>query len=170
MYPEDRVLVATIPSRKDFNLLQQEGWYRIPQKTAPKGLYAEYFAFYFGQAFGKQKWAVQYYGQRLGHELVRRRELLPDEPAHPRANEIYYKVSIGNLTKLARPIPSLRWRRVAFIHTTGDRFLTAVELNDLFLDGTEYVNRIETTLREKPDLQNTELSGAELSHEYRDFR
>lgn len=165
MYPEDRVLVATIPSRRDFNVLQQEGWYRIPQKTAPKGLYAEYVAFYFGQAFGAQKWAIHYYGQRLGHELVRRRELLPDEPEHPRADEIYYKVMIGNLTQLARPILSLRWRRVTFIHTTGDRFLTAVELNDLLLDGTDYVNRIETTLREKPANLNNNLLGAKQSHE-----
>jgi len=149
MYPEDRVLVAYVPRPADFALIQEEGWYRIPQKSAPKGIHSEYFAFYFGRQFGAKKWAIHYYAPRLGHELVTRRQLLPAQPDHPRAGDYYYKVQLGELVALERPILSLRWRRITFLHTTWDRFQTAAELNDLFVNGGEYVDRLYAALKEK---------------------
>lgn len=149
MYPEDRVLVAYVPQPADFELIQQVGWYRIPQRHAPKGLHAEYFAFYFGQRFAAEKWAIHYYAPQLGHELTTRLALFPDQPDHPRAQEMYYKVQLGPLQKLKQPIVSLRWRRVTFLHTTWDRFLDATEINDLFVDGEPYVDRIYATLKER---------------------
>lgn len=148
MYPDDRVLVAYVPRPTDFTQIEQENWYRIPQKSAPKGLYAELIAFYFGRRFGDQKWAIHFYAENLGHELVRRIDLLPHEPNHPRAQEIYYQVQLGPLKQLARPIVSLQWRRILFLHTTWDRFEAAVEINDLMLDGEGLVDRAFTTLRE----------------------
>ena len=148
MIADDRVLVVYLPTPADYARIAHEGWYRIPQRFAPKGLYAEYFAFYFGRAFGHQKWAIHFYAERLGHELATRQMLLPDEASHPRANDLYYKVQLGPLQPLRQPIISLRWRRVSFIHTTGDRFREAVELNDLLLRGGEFVSREQTTLRE----------------------
>jgi len=148
MYPEDRVLVAYMPSPEDFVFARRDGWYRIPQRHAPKGLHAEYLAFYFGRRFGREKWAIHYYARRLGHELVTRRTLLPAEPDHPRADEPYYKVQLGPLQKLERPITSLRWRRITFIHTTWDRFSQAKEIRDLLIDGDPFVNRQFATLRE----------------------
>ena len=35
-----------------------------------------------------------------GYRLVRRRELLPDEPTHPRAEDRYYRVDVGPLAPL----------------------------------------------------------------------
>lgn len=149
MYPEDRVLVALVPSPRDFEMIAKELWYRIPQVFAPKGLHAEYLAFYFGRAFGAQKWAIHYYARNLGHELLTRRALLPEEADHPRADHLYYKVQLGPLQPLPQPIISLRWRRVTFIHTTWDRFVEAQELNDLFLVGGMYVDRLYATLKER---------------------
>ena len=149
MYPEDRVLVAYLPRPSDFAIIQTDGWYRIPQKHVPKGLYAEYIAFYFGRHFGADKWAIHYYAPRLGHELTTRKTLLPHQPDHPRANDMYYKIQIAPLQKLERPIISLRWRRVTFIHTTWDRFTDAVEINDLFVEGGEYVDRLYAALKER---------------------
>jgi catechol 2,3-dioxygenase-like lactoylglutathione lyase family enzyme len=148
MYPEDRVLVAILGSPRDFAFARDQGWYRIPQKRAPKGVHAEYLAFYFNRSFGNQKWAIHYYGRKLGHELVRRRDLLPDEPDHPRAGELYYKIQLDSLVRLDRPIVSLRWRRISFIHTTWDRFTDAAEINDLFVEGESYVDRLYYALRE----------------------
>ncbi|MCA9953156.1 MAG: hypothetical protein KC434_00445 [Anaerolineales bacterium] len=149
MFPEDRVLVAYVPQPADFEIIQTENWYRIPQKQAPKGLHAEYFAFYFGRRFGPEKWAIHYYAPQLGHELTTRLALFPDQPDHPRAQEMYYKVQLGPLQKLPQPIVSLRWRRVTFIHTTWDRFMDASEINDLFVDGEPYVDRLYATLKER---------------------
>ena len=149
MYPEDRVLVAYVPRPSDFDLIRREGWYRIPQHSAPKGLHAEVIAFYFGAAFGQDKYAIHYYARNAGHELARRRDLLPDEPDHPRADAVYYKVQLGPLQQLAQPIVSLRWRRLTFVHTTWDRFQDATEINDLFIEGGPYVDRLYATLKER---------------------
>lgn len=149
MYPEDRVLVAYLPRPSDFAIIQRENWYRIPQKHVPKGIYAEYIAFYFGRHFGPDKWAIHYYAPRLGYELTTRQALLPHEAHHPRAHDIYYKVQLGPLQQLERPIISLRWRRITFVHTTWDRFVDATEINDLFVEGGEYVDRLYVALKER---------------------
>jgi hypothetical protein len=149
LYPEDRVLVALVPSPADFEIVRQQGWYRIPQRNAPKGLHAEYFAFYFGSQFGIQKWAIHYFARQTGYELLKRVDLFPDQPKHARANELYYKVSLGPLQELAQPIVSLRLRRITFMHTTWDRFRDAREINDLFIEGGTYVDRLYATLKEQ---------------------
>ncbi len=148
MHPEDRVLVAVMSRPKDFEIARDQGWYRVPMERAPRGVHFEYVAFYFTAAFAEERWAVHYYARRLGHELVTRGELLPDEPDHPRAGEPYYKLQLGPLQRREPPIVSQRWRRVSFIHTTWDRFQAAEELNDLFAEGGEFVDRLYHALRE----------------------
>ena len=148
MHPEDRVLVAVMNRPKDFEIAQREGWYRLPENKATGGAFFEYVAFYFTSAFAEGKWAIHYYARRLGHELVARRELLPDEPDHPRAGERYYKLQLGPLQRREPPILSLRWRRISFIHTTWDRFEAAEEINDLFAEGDRFVDRLYHALRE----------------------
>jgi hypothetical protein len=149
MYPEDRVLVAYVPEPADFARIEQVGWYRIPVRYAPKGLHAEYIAFYFGNRFHEKKWAIHYYAANMGHELTTRLSLIPSEPDHERAGDLYYKVQLGPLIRREEPIVSLRWRRVTFIHTTWDRFQDAAEINDLFVQGDPYVDRIYATLKER---------------------
>lgn len=63
--------------------------------------------------------------------MTRRRDLLRDEPEHPRADEPYFKVQLGPLQQLSRPIPAKRWRRVTFLYTTGERLHAAEDVHDL---------------------------------------
>ncbi|MGD9101609.1 MAG: hypothetical protein PVF45_14100 [Anaerolineae bacterium] len=138
MHPEDRVLVAIMNKRHDFERLRDQGWYRIPVKRAPQStLDSDYVAFYFTKAFGEERWAIHWYAPVRGHEMVRRRDLLPDEPDHPRADEAYYKLQLGPLERLEPPIISLRWRRITFIETTWDRFQMAQEINELYASGAD---------------------------------
>ena len=166
MYPEDRVLVAYVPSPRDFEVIEREGWYRVPQRSAPKGLFAEYYAFYFGQSFGPRKWSIHYYASQRGYELVSRLDLLPNEPEHARAGDLYYKVILGPLKKLEEPIVSLRWRRITFMHTTWDRFCDAREINDLFIEGGDYVDRLYATLKERGIQPERDYRIEESGHEY----
>lgn len=137
-HPADRVLVAVMNNRRDFEIARDEGWYRIPAKHAPPSTTeAAVLAFYFTKAFGEEGWAIHWYAPVHGHELVRRRDLLPGEAGHPRADELYYKMQLGPLVRLEPPIPSLRWRRIAFIETTWDRFAAAREVRDLLAPGTD---------------------------------
>ena len=150
MYPEDRVLVGVMPHPRDLAIAQEQHWYRIPQKRMPDGIHAEYIAFYFTKAFDKdQRWAIHLYARRTGHELVRRADLLPDQPDHPRANERYYKIQLGPLKEKLPPIVSLRWRRITFIYTTWDRFITAEEINDLYSTDNQFVDRVYHALKRR---------------------
>ena len=148
MYPEDRVLVGVMPDPKDLERARDQHWYRVPQNRAPKGIHAEYVAFYFTKRFGEElRWAIHNFARRTGHELVRRVDLLPDQPDHPRAQEKYYKLQLGPLRDKVPPIRSLRWRRITFIQTTWDRFVAAQEINDLFSSSDQFVDRVYHALK-----------------------
>ena len=132
---EELVLVAVMNNRRDFEIARDQGWYRIPLKRAPRQVGADYLAFYQTKAFGPEKWAVNYYAPIKRYRIVTRAELLPEEADHPRAHDRYYKVEIGPLQRLPRPIPSRRLRRITFIPTTLGRLLSAREINDLWCGG-----------------------------------
>jgi UV DNA damage endonuclease len=132
---EELVLVAVMNNRRDFEVARDRGWYRVPLKRAPRRIGADYLAFYQTKAFGPEKWAVNYYAPIRRYRIVTRAELLPEEADHPRANDRYYKVEIGPLQRLPRPIPSRRLRRITFIPTTLRRLLSAQEINDLWCGG-----------------------------------
>ena len=132
MDADDIVLVALMPSPRDLEIVRAEHWYRIPAKHAPAHIsQARYVAFYLTKPFGDHKWSIGEYAPVRGHELVRRRDLFPDEIDHPRADDAYYQLQLGALIQLPRPIASRRGRRILFIWTTGDKFSRAVEINDL---------------------------------------
>lgn len=137
MHSTDLILVAIMPSPRDLEIARVLGWYRIPYTKAPKTVSVDRIAFYQTASFGDEKWAIHYTAPVLGHELLTRAELIRTEPDHPRANEQYFKIQIGPLERLERPIPSLRWRRLTFFYTTGERLMSATEINDLIVDSEE---------------------------------
>ena len=128
----ERVLVAVVPRVSDWELVCQEHWYRIPVAHAPQRLGADYLAFYHTGAFGEGRWSISYYAPICSYRLARRRDLIPQEPEHPRADALYYRVELGTLQELQHPIPSAKLRRVTFIMTTLTRLLQAQEINDLW--------------------------------------
>lgn len=148
VHPEDRVLVAVVPNLRDWELIQNERWYRVPAKNAPAGMPDfDYLAFYFPKVFDADGWAIHYYAGVQGHELVTRKDIFPREMDHPRASQWYYKMQIGPLQHRIPAIVSRRWRRVSFIVTSGDRFMDALEINDLLGD-RDPSDRPFVTLRE----------------------
>lgn len=150
MYPEDRVLVGVMPDPRDFTFAHDQHWYRVPVKHAPTGIHAEYVAFYFTAKFPEDlRWAIHFYARRTGHEMARRIDLFPEQPNHPRAQERYYKLQLGPLKQKQPPIPSLRWRRITFIQTTWDRFVTAREVNDLFRSDNTLVDQVYHALKDQ---------------------
>ncbi|MBN1887737.1 MAG: hypothetical protein JW850_07090 [Thermoflexales bacterium] len=138
IFPEASVLVAVMTRRRDFELARDEGWYRIPVRSAPKFFPPDYLAFYFTKAFREHAFSVCYYAPVRGHELLTRRDLLPAEPDHPRAGQRYYKVQLSPLIRREPPIVSVNWRRISFILTNGRRFTDATEINELVLGPKEH--------------------------------
>jgi hypothetical protein len=135
--PTSLVLVAVINDPRDMEIARLLGWYRIPLRTAPKVVAVDYLAFYQTGAFGEQRWRIQTVAPVRGHELATRAELLRDEPDHPRAKEEYYKIQLGPVEQLERPILAETWRRVTFLYTTGEYLLKAETVNDLVVQSEE---------------------------------
>jgi hypothetical protein len=133
---KERVLVALVPSLRDWDLVCHQHWYRIPLSRAPQRIGADYLAFYHPKVFEKLRWTITYYAPIERYQIVRRRELLPKEPDHPRADALYFKIMLGPLETLPHPIPSNNLRRVTFIMTTMTRLLQATEINDLWVTST----------------------------------
>ena len=148
--PVDRyatVLVALMNQPRDWEIVRQQHWYRIPVKSAPqRGVGAPIVAFYQTSAFGDEKWAIRYFARTSHWETTTRAQLLPQEASHPRAQERYYKVHLGELERLPRPIPSARWKRITFIVTHWARLESAQDVNDL-LHGTIWEERLWRALR-----------------------
>jgi hypothetical protein len=133
----DLILVCILSTPRDLEIARMLGWYRIPLRTAPKVVSVDYLAFYQSGAFGESGGRIAYIAPVLGQELTTRRELLKDEPNHPRAGEEYFKIQIGPLEELPRPILADRWRRLTFVYSTGEYLLRAATLNDLIVHSDE---------------------------------
>ena len=156
------ILVAILPSQRDFDIARLFGWYRIPLKSAPKVISVDYLAFYQTKAFGEaERWQITYVAEILGHELTRRKDLLRDEPDHPRAHEEYFKIQIGPLQRLENHVPASDWKRITFFYTTGEQFKTAQTINDLVIKAQDEREILWHSLRERA-LRANEYKAQEL--------
>lgn len=144
MYAEDRVLVGVIRRKRDLERLLNARWYRVPLQQMPDGVMVDYLAFFLSagakRAFGVS--GIYYYARLQGVELVRRIDILPEEPHHPRAQEVYYLCQLGVIETKLPPIINADRRSFSFIYTTWDRFLVAQTLSDLYSKSDFFVSRV----------------------------
>lgn len=146
---EDLILVAIIPTPRDLEIAKVLGWYRIPLRFAPKIIDVDFLVFYQTSSFGEShKWKIEHYAEVRGHELVKRRDLFQDLQNHPRADEEYYKLILGPVKDLEKPILAGKWKRLTFLFTTGERLSLAGSINDLVVRDEER-SIIWNTLRER---------------------
>ncbi len=127
------VLVAVVNNQRDFERARDEHWYRIPVKRAPRQIAAEYLALYQTAKFGGQGRRINFYAPILRYHIAARAELIPDQPDHPRADDQYFKLELGELIPLPEPIGNARQPRITFITTTLERLLNARDVSDLWL-------------------------------------
>lgn len=128
---EKNVLVGVIKDRRDLRALLNQKWYRIPVSHAPKRRF-KYLAFYQPAGFGRRGKGILYYARVLGSRIVQRKDLLLDEPAHPRASHYYLMFRPGKIKKLPRPIRNKPPRRVSFGFTTLNRLLKSENILQLY--------------------------------------
>jgi very-short-patch-repair endonuclease len=128
---EQRVLVCVLKSKRDLALLLRERWYRIPVAHAPTAAFG-YLAFYQPATFGRDGKRIRYYARVLRRRMRTRRELLPEEPRHPRAHERYIQFRTGPVRTLAHHIRNTVPRRVSFGFTTLRRLRASRTILQLF--------------------------------------
>jgi hypothetical protein len=143
------ILVAILPDRRDLEIARLLGWYRVPLRFAPKVVDVDYLAFYQTGSFGEEhRWRIEHLAEVRGYEMTTRADLFRDEPDHPRAREEYYKIQLGPLQPLSKPILAGRWKRVTFLYTTGELLQQAETINDLVV-GQEDRALLWRSLRER---------------------
>lgn len=128
---EKNVLVGVLKDKRDFDILSAEKWYRIPLSRAPARRF-NYLAFYQPALFGRLGRCIQYYARVLDYRIVRRKDLLPNESNHPRAQNYYLRFRVGKVKKLSRPIRNAASRRVSFGFTTLDDLLKSKNILQLY--------------------------------------
>lgn len=132
------VVVAIMRDRLDFDLAQNQHWYRIPVSNVKKWLkdawIPEYLAFYQTKVFEPEAFGIYYYAKVRGIRLAQRKELFPNERSDPKADRWYYQIILSDLKRLPHPIISHRRRRIIFIRTTWTKFQLATQINDLYHD------------------------------------
>jgi very-short-patch-repair endonuclease len=144
------VLVAIINNRQDFVIAERKNWYRVPVKSAAKRLKGrwppQWIAFYLTKKFGSEAHSVRYYAKIIEIRQVCRWQLFPREQRNEDSDKQYFQLFFNPLQKLPQPILSRRWRRIVFIPTTWQKFINAVELNDVY-DDSPLENRLWAQLK-----------------------
>jgi len=128
---DQRVLIGVVKGRRDLGYALRDRWYRIPVAHAPSRVIG-YLAFYPPQAFGRRGGTIRYVAPVLGRTTARRRDLIPAEPGHPRAGDMYRRYALGNPIRLPHPVSNLAPRRVTFAFTTLRRLFEAHDILDIF--------------------------------------
>jgi very-short-patch-repair endonuclease len=125
------VLVGVLRNKRDLNILLTENWYRIPVSHAPRRRF-DYLAFYQPLLFCHQGKRIRYYARVLNYQIIKRGDLLPNEPNHVRAHDYYLQLRVGKIKKLSRPIRNIIPRRVSFGFTTLKRLLKSKNILELY--------------------------------------
>jgi hypothetical protein len=136
--PTDLILICILPEPRDLEIARTLGWYRIPLVSGPQIIAADFLAFYQPASFGDEhKWRIEHLARVNGYEMVLRKELFKDEPDHPRAMNEYFKMELGGLQRLPKPILAGDWKRITFFYTTGELLAKAKTVADLQVPAEE---------------------------------
>lgn len=132
-------LIALMRDKRDFRIAREQHWYRIPVKTkrVPNSVIErslKYIAFYHTKEFGRDAHCIRWHSEVENVSVVKRKELLPELPNDPKANDEYYKIQFRELQPRSEPIISYRPRRILFIPTTLWHFQHAKQINDVFYE------------------------------------
>lgn len=152
--------MVLLPEPRDLLRAQVYGWYRVRSGELLRRLRGgvaqfTHLAFYQPDAFRSDPRCVRYFAPVLGLSEALRRDLIPEEPDHRRADQLYPYFQLGPVEPLPRPVPSVRGRRILFIPTHWARLATAEEINDLFV-GSPVEDRLYRRLREDDMLPERE--------------
>lgn len=155
------VLVVLLPRPRDLDIVREAGWYRVRSIEMAERIKGglkqfKHLAFYQPDSFRSEARCVRHYAPISRFSKVRRLDLLPDEPSHPRAQDLYLKFDLGELLTLDRPIPADRGRRLLFIPTSWRKIAAAENINDLF-SGSHIEENLYRSLREQSLLPEREF-------------
>jgi hypothetical protein len=146
-------LVAVVTNDADLHRFARDRWYRVPARAVGhaigSGALEESRSLALYQTSGVRDGlpgAIELWGDVEEMLTLPRREIIPGEPSHPAAAELYHLLRLSRVDRLPTPIIARRPRRLTFLRTTRDRLLNAVDINDLIV-GSPAEERLWRALR-----------------------
>jgi very-short-patch-repair endonuclease len=134
----------------DFSIARDRHWYRIPVDSVKKWLKEKWppkwLSFYHTKASEENAHSIRYYARVLRVNKTKRWQLFPERHLDEKSDKLYYQLLIEPLKQLPKPIYSRRWRRIVFIPTTWEKFINAIEINDLY-QGSPLEDRLWAELK-----------------------
>lgn len=116
----EELLVGIVNNLSDFEIIQNQNWYRIPTDKAERLIKNRWppmwIAFYYTNTIKDFPQMIIHYAKVSKIETVTRKQLFPDEKENYKSKRNYYKISFKKLETISKPILSRRWRRNCF-HT-----------------------------------------------------
>jgi very-short-patch-repair endonuclease len=145
MKKSEELLVGIVNTQSDFEIIQDQHWYRIPIDKVRNQLERrwppKWIAFYYTNAVKAFPQMIIHYAKVKRISEASRQELFPIDKQSHKSSRRYYKISFDKVESLSKPILSRRWRRIVFINTTFKKFKNAIEVNDLF-DGSRLEDKL----------------------------
>lgn len=145
MSKTEELLVGIVNTQSDFEIIQEQHWYRIPIEKVKNQLKRrwppKWIAFYYTNAVKEFPQMIIHYAKVKDISEASRQELFPIDKQPYKSSKRYYKISFDKVEAFPKPILSRRWRRIVFINTTFKKFKSAIEVNDLF-DGSNLEDRL----------------------------
>jgi very-short-patch-repair endonuclease len=131
------VLVAHVASPQDLHRALNDGWYRLRPCQAVDDLgdlrRFRYLALYESGWDARPPYRIRNYAKIKRVDRQYRRDLIPDEPDHERADGRYSVLRLERAKELRVPLYS-RWSRDdRFLTTDWNHLINAKEWNDLYL-------------------------------------
>lgn len=167
------LLVSILNNKRDFKILSEKFWYRIPVKSTEKWLRhrwpPKWISFYQTGTFKEEAYSIRYFSEVIDIVTTDRKTLFPNEPPNSNQKKTYYQIKIKPLRVLQYPIYSRRWRRITFISSTFEKFINALEINDLF-DNSPLEDRLWAELKRLDvDAERQELVTVKNNNYFLDF-
>ncbi|MBA3065921.1 DUF559 domain-containing protein [bacterium] len=125
------VLVCVLKTKRDKKILLEERWYRIPLEHAPRRK-PKFLAFYQPAVFKDSGEKIELYGRIKYWRLKKRKDIIPEEKKHPRADKLYLQFFLSRISKLREPVLNNGRVRISFGFTTLSKLRRAGNIRGLF--------------------------------------
>lgn len=142
--PDTVITIAIIKHARDWQRLQATHQYHLPIAQLGRISQSPWLAFYMPKWHHEHPHCITHIAQIAALALMTRRDYLPDEHQHPRADNHYVVVTLKALYALDAPLPSQRWRRISIHQTTWAAFHRAHDLSAI-RRLTQQLRRITST-------------------------
>ena len=109
-------LIGVVNNDTDMQRFRDERWYRIPARAMGRSLSREsldesrILALYqTSTVHSGLPGTIELWGEIDEVQQLSRRQIVPDEPNHPAADEQYHLIRLRNIERLERPVASRRF-------------------------------------------------------------